>query len=379
MLEPEFLPQAIDDLEDGFELSLIIPTFNERDNIVELVNRLRVCLQGVAWEVIFVDDDSPDGTADVIRAIARTDRRVRCLQRLGRRGLSSACIEGMLASAAPYVAVMDADLQHDETLLPRMLQVLQEEKIDIVVGSRYVANGSVGQWSASRAWISRFATWLGRMVLQSDLADSMSGFFMIRRDALHSTVRQLSAVGFKLLLDLFASAPRPLRYQELPYVFRQRHAGASKLDSQVAWDYVMLLLDKLVGHIIPVRFLAFMAVGGLGVGLHVLILTLLFQGGHVSFTAGQTVATLLAMTSNFLLNNVLTYRDRRLRGWRLLRGWLSFTLVCGVGAVANVGAASYLFRSHGGWLLSALAGVVIGAVWNYAVTAAYTWKQPAKA
>ena len=202
---------------------------------------------------------------------------------------------------------------------------------------------------------------------------------MIRRDALHSTVRQLSAVGFKLLLDLFASSPRPLRYQELPYVFRQRHAGESKLDSQVVWDYVMLLADKLVGHIIPIRFLAFMAVGGLGVGLHVLILTLLFHGWHVSFTVGQTVATLLAMTSNFLLNNVLTYRDRRLKGWRLLRGWLSFTLVCGVGAVANVGAASYLFQSHGGWLLSALAGVVIGAVWNYAVTAAYTWKQPVKA
>jgi dolichol-phosphate mannosyltransferase len=379
MLEPEFLPQTTDGLEVGFELSLIIPTFNERDNIVELVNRLRVCLQGVAWEAIFVDDDSPDGTADVIRSIARTDRRVRCLQRLGRRGLSSACIEGMLASAAPYVAVMDADLQHDETLLPRMLQVLQQEKVDVVVGSRYIANGSIGQWSASRAWISRFATWLGRIVLHSDLADSMSGFFMIRRDILHSTVRQLSAVGFKLLLDLFVSAPRPLRYQELPYVFRPRHAGASKLDSQVAWDYVMLLLDKLVGHIIPVRFLTFMAVGGLGVGLHVLILLLLFQGWHVSFTVGQAVATLLAMTSNFLLNNVLTYRDRRLKGWRLLQGWLSFILVCSVGAVANVGAASYLFRSHSDWLLSALAGVTISGVWNYAVTAAYTWKQPAKA
>lgn len=361
------------------ELSIIIPTFNEHDNIVELINRLCACLEGIAWEAIFVDDDSSDGTADVVRAIARTDRRVRCIQRIGRRGLSSACIEGMLASSAPYLAVMDADMQHDETLLPQMLSVLRQGDTDIVVGSRYMANGSLGRWTESRAFISRFATRLSRLILSAELADPLSGFFMIQRDVLPMVVRRLSAIGFKLLLDLFASSPRPLRCKELPYEFRPRQAGTSKLDSNVVWDYLMLLVDKMVGHLVPVRFIAFVLVGGLGVLLHLAVLSLLFRGLRVDFVVGQTAATLVAMTSNFVLNNLLTYRDMRLKGWRLVRGWLSFVLICSVGAFANVGVAAYLFRDHRGWLLSALAGVFIGAVWNYAISAVYTWKQPKSA
>lgn len=363
-------------LEDGIQLSIIIPTFNEHDNIAELIDRLRVHLEGIAWEVIFVDDDSPDGTANAIRAIARTDRHVRCIQRIGRRGLASACIEGMLASSAPYLAVMDADMQHDETLLPRMLSALRQGDLDVVVGSRYVANGSLGQWTASRVMISRFATKLSRVILHADVADPMSGFFMVRCEALHSAIRRLSVMGFKILLDLLASSPQPMRFKELPYEFRPRHAGESKLDSHVIWDYLMLLIDKMVGRIVPVRFIAFTLVGGLGIAVHLSILAILFRGFGASFLVGQTVASLGALTSNFVLNNFLTYRDMRLKGWGLARGWLSFVLICSVGAFANVGIAAYLFQIRTGWLLSALAGVLVGAVWNYAVTATYTWNQP---
>src|SRR5215510_6669500 len=160
------------------ELSLIVPTYKEIDNVETVVRQVHVCLEGVAWEIIFVDDDSPDGTADRIRAIARTDPHVRCLQRIGRRGLSSACIEGMLSSSAPYVAVMDADLQHDETLLPAMLELLRQGETDIVIGSRYIPGGGIGQWDTARAWLSRCATRLSHLVLKADLADPMSGFFM---------------------------------------------------------------------------------------------------------------------------------------------------------------------------------------------------------
>jgi dolichol-phosphate mannosyltransferase len=330
----------------------------------------------VSWEVIVVDDDSPDGTAEAVRAIARADRRVRCLQRIDRRGLASACIEGMLASSASYLAVMDADMQHDETLLPHMLYLLQQGDLDLVVGSRYVATGSLGQWTGSRVWISRIATKLSHRCLRVDLTDPMSGFFMIRRETLHGVVRRLSAIGFKLLLDLLASSERPLRYKELPYVFRLRHAGESKLDSQVAWEYLLLLLDKMIGRLVPVRFIAFVVVGGLGVLVHVAVLALLFRWLRVSFLVGQTIATGIAMTSNFILNNVLTYRDRRLQGWHLVRGWLSFMLICSVGAAANVGIAAALFQRQTGWLLSALTGVLVGAVWNYALTSVYTWKHP---
>jgi dolichol-phosphate mannosyltransferase len=360
----------------GIELSIIVPTFNERDNVRELVYRLASCLSQVSWEVIFVDDDSPDGTADLVREISSQDRRVRCLQRLGRRGLSSACIEGMLSSAAPYLAVIDADLQHDETLLPQMLLTLRDSSTDIVIGSRYVSGGGIGEWDHMRALMSRFATWLSHLVLRAQLTDPMSGFFMIRREAFHKTVHTLSGLGFKILVDLFASSPRPLRFKELPYQFRNRQTGESKLDSRAAWDYLLLLLDKMIGRIMPIRFIAFMLVGGMGVFVHLLIFLLLFNGQKIGFVISQSIATFAAMTSNFVLNNTFTYRDMRLSGWQWCRGWVSFTLVCSVGAFANVGIASYLFEKKIFSLLSALAGIVVGAVWNYAVTSVYTWKKP---
>jgi dolichol-phosphate mannosyltransferase len=356
------------------EISVIVPTFNERDNVLELVSRLERCLAGRAWEVIFVDDDSPDDTAALVRRLAQQDRRVRCLQRIGRRGLSSACVEGMLASGAPVLAVMDGDLQHDEELLPRMLDVLQQGNTDVVVGTRYSDGGGIGQWEASRARMSRFATRLSRYVVRADISDPMSGFFALRREAFEAAVRQLSSIGFKILLDLVASSPAPLRICELPYQFRTRRAGESKLDSQAVWEYLMLLVDKLVGAYVPARFVAFAAIGGLGVAVHFIVLAALFGPLHVSFAASQTAAALVAMTSNFALNNALTYRDRRLHGWGWLKGWLSFTLVCSIGLLANVGIASYLFASQTAWVLAALAGIAVGAVWNYAVTSAYTWR-----
>jgi dolichol-phosphate mannosyltransferase len=358
------------------ELSIIVPTFNERDNIAEVVARLDRCLRGVAWEVIFVDDDSPDGTADRVREIARRDPRIRCLQRIGRRGLSSACTEGLMASSAPFLAVMDADCQHDETALPRMLDVLKAGDADIVVGSRYVDGGGIGDWNASRAKMSRFATHLSRLVIKQYLSDPMSGFFSLRGDVLKPAVRRLSNIGFKILLDLVASSPQPLKLKEVPYEFRSRHAGESKMDNQAMWDYLMLLLDKLVGHVVPVRFVAFGLVGAVGVILHFTVLTTLFRGMGLSFAVSQGSATIVAMVSNFALNNALTFRDMRLKGWRWVKGLATFVLVCGLGALANVGIASYLFTRNGMWVLAALAGIVIGAVWNYAMTSIYTWNKP---
>jgi len=362
------------------ELSIVVPAYNERQNVAALVSKLDQCLKGVDWEVIFVDDDSPDGTAQAVRELASTDTRVRVLHRIHRRGLSSACIEGMLASAAPYVAVMDADLQHDEQLLPRMLAALKDDGLDIVVGSRNVAGGSMGDWASERELASRFAARLSGLVLKADLKDPMSGFFMLRRGLIDEVVHDLSAIGFKILLDIFVTAKRPLEFRELPYTFRNRHAGESKLDNVVVWQYIAMLLDKSVGRYVPVRFIAFAFIGGLGVFVHMAVLWLMFRGLGETFVAGQTAATLVAMTFNFFLNNWFTYRDRRLRGWGLLRGWISFSLACSLGAVANVGIATYLFNTApaGGlwWVLSATAGILIGAVWNYAVTSVYTWNQP---
>jgi dolichol-phosphate mannosyltransferase len=356
----------------GPELAVIVPTLNEEANIPLLVERLHRALVGVAWEVVFVDDDSADGTADAVRAIARLDARVRCVQRIGRRGLASACIEGALATSAPYLAVMDADLQHDETLLPTMLAAVREEQIDIAIASRYVAGGSLGAWGGARARGSDLATRISRLIIGADIADPMSGFFVVERAAFDAAVRNLSGQGFKILLDLLASSPRPLRAREFPYTFRPRQFGESKLDAMVVWEFFMLIADKLVGRAVPVRFALFALIGGIGVLVNLAVLRSAMLAG-LHFALAEAVATLSAMVSNFLLNNQFTYRDRRLRGWRMLRGLAVFCVGCSVGALANIGIAAEVFGQGHSWWLAGLAGALIGAVWNYAIASTYTW------
>ena len=357
------------------ELAVIVPTFNERDNVGVVFELVAAALDGLDWEMVFVDDDSADGTAEIVRSIARHDPRVRCIQRIGRRGLSTACIEGVLATASPYIAVMDADLQHDERLLPRMLEVLKQQDYDLVVGSRYVEGGGIGGWDDRRAGLSNLATKLSRIVCKSEIADPMSGFFMMRRGVFEHAMRNLSGQGFKILLDLLASSREGLRIKELPYQFRPRRHGTSKLDTLVAWEFGMLLADKLVGRFVPVRFALFAFIGVLGLGVHLTVLRAALAAPSFDFAKAQATATFVAMTSNFFLNNVFTYRDQRLRGWRLLRGLFSFYLICAVGAVGNVGIATYVFAADNVWWLAGIAGAIVGSVWNYAVSSVFTWRR----
>jgi len=356
------------------ELSIVTPTFNEAENVALLVDAVARALPDVRWEIIFVDDHSPDGTSEAVRAIAQRDPRVRIVHRYGRRGLSSACIEGIMSSSAPYVAVMDSDMQHDEAILGAMFRRLKHGDVDLVIGSRYVAGGSTGEWSKSRVWASRVATRLASRLTRVHIDDPMSGFFMVRRDTFLSALPNLSSVGFKILLDLAASTPQPVRVAEVPYTFRNRQHGASKLDSLVLWEYVQLLLDKTFGHLVPARFLSFALVGGTGVIVHFAVLSLLFAGFGDDFAFAQSAATFVATSSNFFLNNKLTYRDQRLKGRRLFLGWVTFNLVCLTGALANVGIAQYLFSHQQSWGLSALAGIAVTTVWNYAMSSIFTWK-----
>lgn len=356
-------------------LTVVVPTYNERDNVGPLIERLKRTLSGVAWEAIFVDDDSKDGTADVLRAIARNEPRVRVIQRIGRRGLASACVEGFLASSAPYLAVIDADLQHDETLLPKMFSRLQNEPLDIVVASRYVGDGSTEQWqSGRRRMISRFSVFLAQKLSRVPLADPMSGFFMVTREAFEGASRQLSQLGFKILFDIMASSPRPLRFAEIPFSFVDRQHGSSKLDTMAAWHFGVLILDKLIGRWIPVRFVMFALVGGTGVVVHLVMLYLLRFAG-LAFAQAQVGALIAAMTSNFILNNIITYRDKRLRGVAMVWGLLSFYAACALGAVVNAGVAIQVFAHWPVWWAAGLAGALIGAIWNYGASRVFTWSR----
>jgi dolichol-phosphate mannosyltransferase len=355
------------------ELSIVVPTFNEKDNVEKLIERIEQALPDRKWEIIFIDDDSPDGTADFVRRLAQSKPYVRCHQRIGRRGLSRALIEGILSSSAPVIAVMDADLQHDETILPTMLDRIRNGQTEIVVGSRYCAGGSIGAWDSQRAAMSRLATFLSRTIVTPHLTDPMSGFFMIRRETFHRIVRRVSGEGYKILLDLFASSPEPLRFVEVPYTFRERMAGKSKVDTAVVWEYLLLVVDKKFGHILPARFILFSLVGLSGVVIHFLALATTFKFVGLQFSIAQTIATLSAMTSNFAFNNILTYRDMRLRGSRFLTGLFTFYLVCGIGVIANVGVANFVFQRDYTWWLAGGAGALVGTVWNYAASSIFTW------
>src|SRR5882724_9052072 len=369
------MADAVQTTQSPLELAIVVPTFKERGNVVPLLAALDQCLQGIVHEVIFVDDDSPDGTAALVREIAGTNHRVRVLQRVGRRGLASACLEGMMATPAPYVAVMDGDLQHDEGILPAMLEKIRNENLDLVVATRNAAGGGMGEFSTHRVRLSNLGRRLSQSVSHTDLSDPMSGFFMLDRGFLEEVVHSASGVGFKILLDLVASSRRPVRFGEVPYTFRKRIHGTSKLDILVGLEYLQLLLDKAVGDLIPPRFIIFSMVGAGGLVLSLGLLYLLLSFGKMQFLTAQAITTFVAMTANFFLNNSMTYRDRRLRGRRLWIGLATFCAACFVGAVVNLRVAEFIKDTGSSRYLAAACGLSVGAVWNYAVTSIITWRQ----
>jgi dolichol-phosphate mannosyltransferase len=369
----ETLP-FIDGGAPGPELSIVIPTFNERDNVIPTIERLRTALRGIAWEVIFVDDDSADNTLDIVRDLSIRDRRIRGIRRVNRRGLAGACVEGILSSSAPVVAVMDADLQHDETQLARMLEIIRQDEGDLVVATRYgEEQSSDGALTAIRQAGSRVAIRAAQWLLRVDTTDPMSGFFMVRRSVVEKAAPRLSQQGFKILLDLIASTTSPLKIAEIPYVFRPRLHGESKMDASVVMDYLGLLISKWSSDLISARMVLFGLVGASGVVLHLAVLRLLLLQG-AAFSVAQLGAMLIAMASNYTLNNALTYRDRRRRGWQFVTGLVLFSLLCSVGIFAGVGVSSLFYGNRSRWWVAGLAGAVIGSAWNYITNSMITWR-----
>ena len=369
------------------QLAVILPTFNERKNIALMVERLDAALKGLSWEAIFVDDNSPDGTAEEARRIGRDDPRVRVIERIGRRGLASAAIEGMCATAAPVVAVMDADHQHDPALLPGMYEAVESGDYDVAYASRFAEGASTEAWGRpDRVKASGLANRIARKVTGVQLSDPMSGYFMLRAETLRADAHRLSGVGFKILLDILATVDAPLRVKEFPLNFAARAEGESKLDRTVVFEFLIGLYDKWLGRIIPTRFALFGTVGAMGVAVQFGVLWLLRSGlmgapfayGHwssnVAFNVANTIAAMVAMTFNFVLNNELTYQDKRLRGLMpLLRGWGKFAATCSLGLLTNVGSAAVL-RSLGFHdAISVIVGIVLGSVWNFALSSKFVW------
>lgn len=356
------------------DLTVVVPTLNERDNVRPLVAALEVALDGLSWEVLFVDDNSTDGTLEVLADFAAESSRVHFIRRIGRRGLSSAVVEGMLASTTPYVAVMDADLQHDESVIRGMYEAVRAGTIDVASASRFLESSHLEGLSERREHLSRLGIWLCRLIVKADLTDPLTGCFVVSRTVINEVVERLSLRGFKILLDIFASSRRPLAYREFPMHFRRRYAGESKLDTLVSLEFLTVVADKLVGRWIPIRFVAFVLVGAIGMLVHIAVLATAFRWLALDFAVSQALATYTAMTVNYFVNNQFTYRDMRLRGFAMLGGLLSFVAICTVGAVVNLQVAKVLFEHGVMWLLAGLLGAVVGSVWNYGVSSTLTWR-----
>jgi len=356
------------------EITVVLPTYNEAGNVAAMVERLNRALAGRRWEAIFVDDNSPDGTATAARAIAARDPRVRCILRIGRRGRASACFEGMLAAQAPYVAVMDADLQHDEAILPAMLDRLMSGEADMVIGTRYVEGGGAAGLNQHRLRVSRTARGIARFMLRLDLTDPASGFFAMRRETAGEVAMSGVADGFSTTLDIVTSKSLALRVAEIPYHFRTRAHGESKLSIRQVAEFLALVASRVTGSLLPPRFILFCVIGGIGVFVHLAVLGAAVNAGIV-FWLAQTLATAVAVVNNFVLNNWLTFADRSLSGWARWRGLLVYAVICSFGALSNVSIASWLYEVDNVWWLAGIAGAAVSAVWNYAASRTFVWSR----
>jgi dolichol-phosphate mannosyltransferase len=356
------------------ELAIIVPTYNERKNLIPLMACLREALPGIDYEVVIVDDDSPDSTAAAARSLAQQDGRVRVLQRIGRRGLASAAVEGMLAASAPFLLVMDGDLQHDERIIPAMLEKIKTEGLDVVIATRNSEGGSMGDFSSERVGLSKAGQRLSALVCKVDVSDPMSGFFLVRSEYFHHVAHNLSCIGFKILVDLLASAGRPVRVGEVGYRFRSRVHGESKLDILVGLEYLQLLLHKLTRGTIPVSYLLFGLTGSVGVACNLLLAALFSYSLDLSFKSAQLAGAIVTIAVNFLLNNQLTFRSARLRGKSLAAGLLAFYLCCSIGLFAQVTVATSLRAGGINWFGATLAGIALGSVWNYSTAFLFVWQ-----
>ena len=353
------------------ELSVIIPTYNEKSNISVILDRIVQTLEGkVTFEILVVDDDSPDQTWAAVKKVGETDPRIRLLRRIGRRGLSSAVVEGFSAARGSTLAVIDADLQHDERILPEMYAASKEA--NLVVGSRKAEGGKIENWNILRRWVSNIATLLAKIFLVTPLKDPMSGFFLLKRETFTRIESEINPRGFKILLEiLFRSKEKKIK--EIGYTFRPRVAGVSKLSTSTIFDFLYSLLELRFGHWISLRFLKYAAVGASGVGVNLLTLWVLHEKLQMGASFSLSIAIFLSMLSNFFLNNQFTFRDYALHSQALWIGFFRFLLVCSVGALINY-ALTQFWVNHGGNLyLADAVGISVATVWNYVVNQHVTW------
>ena len=358
-------------------LSIVIPTFNEYKNISKLINNLLNLDVSFELELIIVDDNSFDNTASLVREYARKDRRVRLISRVGRFGLSSAIKEGCLCASGEVITVMDADGQHDPSSIELALKKIEITKVDLVVGSRFLEESIIEGLSKSRKRNSIMANSLARLSLYgsySHLTDYMSGFFVFNRNSCIRYIKKIDVNGFKFLYELLAISTGKLKLVEIPLVFKERIYGNSKLDIPVVWDFLISLIHTFSRRIFPRRAVSFGLVGSTGVAIQLLTIYFLLAVTNYDFEQILPVGVIIAASSNFIINNMLTFKHNKLTGNKFYFGLLKFLLVSSFPIIANVGVTNLFYSQFSiNSFFSQIAGIIVVFIWNYAASSKVVW------
>ena len=363
----------------ALRVSIVLPTYNERGNIEPLLAQLLPLQQHYNLEILVVDDDSADGTAELVRQLAHREPRLRLIRRVGRSGLASAIKEGLLDATGDVALVMDSDGQHEPASVRRAIDTLVQSELDLVIGSRFHPEAEILGLSGRRERGSSWANASARFSLPgryAHLSDYMSGFFALRLEPLLPLIRAVDVNGFKFLYELLAVSRGALATAEVPLSFQPRSYGSSKLDLAIFWDFLISILHSLSLRLLPRRAISFGLVGVSGVAVQLLATQLLMAAG-LGFEQALPFAVVVAASSNYLINNALTFRFQRLKGLALLRGLLKFLLVASLPVLANVGLASAFYSLVArDTLWAQLAGILVVFVWNYAASSRFVWNTP---
>ncbi len=375
-------------------ISVILPTYNESGNIALLIDRLKTVLKSIPHEIIVVDDNSPDRTWEIVEKISEKNPWVRVIRRIEDRGLSSAVLTGMAVANGEVFAVMDADLQHDESILPEMFRAIHDDRMDICIGSRGIEGGSYGNWSATRRFMSWVAAFMAKVMLPVNVKDPMSGFFVISRETYQKSADKINPRGFKILLE-FIGRSRGLAIKEIGYTFKNRIHGETKLSSSVIKNYLIALWDLRFGKYVTPTFLMYCLVGASGVLVYSLVLAacrvlvlqdffsgLLLRMDPNSFSMLAAVET--SIISNYFLNNYFTFYERRHSGKKKIAGFVKFQLVSLLGLIVQIGVFQMLQAN--GFLIGILSegfrnifnnalGIVVATVSNYYLNLNFTWRK----
>jgi len=356
------------------DLSIVVATLNEEQNVKLLYNLIKASLDTkLKWEVIFVDDDSADDTVIKVNRLIEKNSNIKLIKRLNSRGLSSALIDGALSSNAKYILFMDSDLQHNPKFIFGMYERINRENLDIVSASRFSQNKKIGLVD-KRYKISILVNKIINKIFNINMLDSLTGFFIIEKKFFNKSVKNLSNKGFKLLLDIILSNKEYIKNQEITFEFNKRHSGFSKLDNKIIIDFIYLIIDKLIGWIVPARYILYSIVGSLGVIVQIVSFYLIYNQLNLFFSISNIISIFIAMNFNYNLNNIFTYSDLRLRGKKYIKGMFLFYFFCGFGALLNFFTSQIIFSLFSLDFFSVIIGAVIGSIWNYSMNTSFNWK-----